>query len=116
MKKTGCAEPEWYLCKDNSTCIAKNLRCNGRFDCPTEDDEEMCQFIPRYQVTECTRDEFKCHSDGACVPLEMVCDGKNHCFDGSDETIGCNRLKKMCDGFICDNGRCLTDQSWVCDG
>ncbi|XP_049883274.1 modular serine protease-like [Pectinophora gossypiella] len=35
----------------------------------------------------CRLDEFKC-GDGACVSLDAVCDGHQHCFDGGDES-GC---------------------------
>lgn len=113
---SGCIEPD-YQCKDNTTCISHSARCDGHFDCPSDDDEENCDdFIPHHEETQCTKDEFKCGTDGLCIPLEMVCDGKKHCFDGSDETTGCTQLKDKCKGFLCKNGHCLTDKSWVCDG
>lgn len=112
-----CPAPEWYQCKDNITCVSSSVRCDGHFDCPTEDDEQNCEhYVAHHEVTACTKDEFKCNSDGVCLPLELVCDGTKQCFDGSDETIGCETLKKKCKGFICKNGHCLTDTAWVCDG
>lgn len=112
-----CLEPDWYLCKDNKTCISHNTRCDGHFDCPTDDDEDNCDhYVSHHEVTECSRDEFKCTSDGVCLPLELVCDGTKQCFDGSDEVLGCKILEKSCKGFICNNGHCLTDKAWLCDG
>lgn len=118
MCVSDCTTPEWYLCKDNTTCISIHAKCDGHFDCPSDDDEDQCEdFVPHHEVTQCTKDEFKCTSnDGVCLPLELVCDGTKHCLDGSDEIIGCTRLKDICLGFTCKNGHCLTDKSWVCDG
>lgn len=112
-----CKEPEWYLCNDKATCVSHNARCDGHYDCPSEDDEEKCDhYVPHHVKTECSKDEFKCNSDGVCVPLELVCDGTRHCVDSSDETVGCKILINECKGFMCKNGHCLTDQAWVCDG
>lgn len=105
------------MCSDNTTCISHSARCDGHFDCPKYDDEEKCEhYVPHHEVTHCSRDEFKCSSDGVCLPLELVCDGTEHCFDASDETVGCLDLVKKCKGFMCENGHCLSDKSWVCDG
>lgn len=112
-------EPDFYLCKDNETCISHSARCDGHFDCPTRDDEDpdKCDhYVPHHETPVCSNDEFKCNSDGACIPLEMACDGIKHCFDGSDETLGCTTLDQICKGFRCKNGHCLTDHNWVCDG
>lgn len=93
------------------------MRCNGHYDCPTEDDEKDCKdYVQHHEITECTKDEFKCDTDGACIPLELVCDSTKHCLDGSDELpVACEAVKNKCTGFICKNGHCLTDRSWVCD-
>lgn len=117
MEFLGCDEPDWFKCKDG-TCISSSLRCDGRYDCPLEDDEDKdkCEhYVSHHEVTECTKDEFKCVKDGVCIPLELVCDKTNHCLDGSDETTGCEVLRNKCTGFTCNNGHCLTDNAWVCD-
>lgn len=72
--------------------------------------------MPHHEITQCTKDEFKCTADSMCLPLDLVCDGTKHCFDGSDEDLGCKVLGKMCQGFICKNGHCLTNTEWRCDG
>ena len=32
--------------------------------------------------------DFKCHANGFCIHPDLLCDGVNHCPDGSDESDG----------------------------
>jgi Low-density lipoprotein receptor domain class A len=84
-----CKKPQWYLCKDNETCLTSSFLCDNHTDCPHGDDESNCQDFEVYHVpTACSKFEFTC-TDKMCVPLDLICDGKSDCLDNSDETIGC---------------------------
>ncbi|XP_072051612.1 uncharacterized protein [Amphiura filiformis] len=54
----------------------------------------------------CPSRYFACNN-GRCIKASGICDGRNHCGDGSDE-VNCD-----CD-FICYNGRCIPER-YVCD-
>lgn len=43
---------------------------------------------PGFVSTLLTSDSFKCNDSRSCVSRKQVCDGRSHCFDGSDE-VGC---------------------------
>lgn len=78
-----------YQCKSAEhdripTCIRKTWVCDGAKDCPLGDDEESCNGT----VT-CRTSDFKCLTDGGCIPRYKRCDQNIDCMDGSDET-GCN--------------------------
>lgn len=40
---------------------------------------------PPFADTTCGQNEFECADGSACLPSEAVCDGLQHCGDGSDE-------------------------------
>ena len=33
--------------------------------------------------------DFRCHYGGSCIRGDNVCDGTEHCLDGSDEGMNC---------------------------
>ena len=37
----------------------------------------------------CSSDEFKCETDGQCIPARWACDEDTDCTDGSDEGAHC---------------------------
>lgn len=41
----------------------------------------------------CACDEYKCETDGYCIPLNKVCDGLSHCPQSDDEQ-GCGKSYK----------------------
>ncbi|XP_035791201.1 putative vitellogenin receptor [Anopheles albimanus] len=111
-----CRGPFWYKCKGETTCISAASRCDKHLDCLFGDDEENCD---NYEVPHkpllCGKSEFTC-TDKVCIPIDLMCDGIDHCPDGSDETIGCIDIDSKCSGFLCRNKQCLRTSSWVCDG
>ncbi|CRL04521.1 CLUMA_CG017596, isoform A [Clunio marinus] len=62
----------------------------------------------------CGKFEYPC-GDGSCIPSELVCDGKAHCFNRTDEleevceTIQCPKY-----AFRCSYGPCI-DRTKLCD-
>lgn len=34
----------------------------------------------------CRKNQYKCKHEGYCINVRLVCDGKNHCLHGDDET------------------------------
>lgn len=79
-----------FKCR-NGTCIPKEKRCNGRFDCLYFSGELNCS-----QVNCDTLSQFKC-SSGSCVSLAWCCDTEKDCGDASDES---NCTMGQCDPLI----------------
>ncbi|XP_045620966.1 vitellogenin receptor isoform X2 [Procambarus clarkii] len=107
-------------------CIPSTAVCDGKRDCPQEDDEDC---------TWCSQYEFHCHRTDRCIPLRWVCDGEEDCQDGSDEgpdanckmsntslsVLGGNYLRgtsseRICGEteFLCSIGDCVENRK-VCD-
>lgn len=40
---------------------------------------------PSFTDSACSQNDFECADGSACLPSEAVCDGLQHCGDGSDE-------------------------------
>lgn len=51
--------------------------------------------------TDCLTHEFRCAGENVCLPYTEVCDGIDHCFDGSDEgghcDVTCDEANSACD-------------------
>ncbi|XP_065581707.1 vitellogenin receptor Yl-like [Artemia franciscana] len=58
--------------------------------------------------------EFRCISDGKCIPLTKHCDKIRDCADASDEDY-CGHVCHGEDIFECHNHNCV-HQTFICDG
>ncbi|XP_072044386.1 fibropellin-3-like [Amphiura filiformis] len=89
-------------CQNGGVCIDKqngfSCKCRRGFQGPT------CQR--QTGLSPCGRNSFLCNN-ARCVKASKVCDGRNHCGDGSDE-LNCD-----CE-YPCYNGRCIPER-YVCD-
>nr|QYY47504.1 vitellogenin receptor-2 [Pardosa pseudoannulata] len=105
--------------KEKSNCRTDNGGCsyicltspNGRTcSCPTNqilaEDDKTC--VER----RCSVTDFRCMSIDRCLSIDLRCDGKKDCEDGSDEFECGTRCPG--DDFQCKNGRCIL-KSWQCD-
>ncbi|XP_018797492.1 PREDICTED: putative vitellogenin receptor isoform X1 [Bactrocera latifrons] len=133
-----CRKPDWFQCaKPNGPCLSSELICNGIENCPGGEDELECVSTSTfwssgggksmwksgdigtggwYTKRNCSAYEYTCGTDKTCIPLDFMCDGKSDCHDRSDEEDGCERARKSCEGFFCDNKKCLESKKWICDG
>lgn len=64
----------------------------------------------------CNESSFHCNS-GECINEDNLCDGKEHCKDGSDETRDCFNIIPCSSDFLfqCDYGACI-NKVRQCDG
>ncbi|XP_071530447.1 uncharacterized protein [Panulirus ornatus] len=63
----------------------------------------------------CDHDNFLCKDGSDCVILTAVCDGIQHCNDGSDE-FNCTHIGCTNGDFRCATTDFCIPVSWVCDG
>ncbi|XP_065369311.1 modular serine protease-like [Calliphora vicina] len=102
-------------------CITGNYKCDGVINCVDGSDETefLCNNNVNYEKQLQGRCGFplsmECKS-GECISNERVCDGREDCIDGSDETVQvCSFLKCPEYSFRCGYGACVTGLS-ACDG
>ena len=78
-------------------------------------------FLPPFPIL----GDFKCKDRRSCVPRVLVCDGRSHCLDGSDEVncptvasvgVPLNTLKCRTSSKLCEDGTECVLYSHVCDG
>lgn len=86
---------EDFRCKDRTSCISRNLVCDGRSHCRDASDEVGCPTVaspePRANAVKCRTGSKPCKDGAECVLYSHVCDGEKDCRDGSDEQ-GCGEF------------------------
>ena len=93
-----CTRQE-FKCKSTNECLDYSKRCDGQPDCSDGSDENLCQGLisyniannigkwSDYSISESTcqpATEFICE-DLTCLDLNLKCNGRKECPDGSDE-------------------------------
>ena len=115
----GACVTQHHVCSIDTSCASSVCSCktNGH----TMNDLRYCHTACLPGECLCTPHHFQCIS-GGCIDMALVCDGRIHCRDASDEmcdsefvalkfngdviemTLG-NR--NFCLGFVCQFGQCL---------
>ncbi|NP_001291525.1 vitellogenin receptor precursor [Solenopsis invicta] len=103
--KGRCKENQ-FMCK-NGDCIRLKDRCNSRYDCTDQSDEQNCE------KPKCKSDEFQCKFTETCIPKTKMCDSNPDCDDLSDEE-DCRKVECTSNEFKCNNGKCIPN-TFVCD-
>jgi len=66
-----------FTCQLSERCIPMGQRCDGKYDCVLEEDEQNCPM--------CKPSEFACVISEQCIPIGQRCNGVVECADGTDE-------------------------------
>ncbi|XP_031780788.1 vitellogenin receptor isoform X1 [Nasonia vitripennis] len=112
-----CLDETQFSCR-NGKCVPVEWMCDNMDDCGDNSDEQNahCEALKHGPNTtastalgttpglterahKCSEGKFAC-ATGYCLPLDMFCDGKEHCLDGSDEGGQCNTT---CETNTCEN-------------
>ncbi|BET02800.1 low-density lipoprotein receptor [Nesidiocoris tenuis] len=99
-----------FLCVPTGQCLPASKECNGVKDCDDGYDEVYCVrdkngTLSKPVVTtpvpdHCPEPHWKCDSNTRCVDVKLLCDGKPHCTDQSDEGYMCG--ENQCPGSCLD--------------
>ena len=80
--------PHLFKCH-KSYCIPISHVCDGRIDCLTGEDEQLCNNISCPGM-------FKCRGEERCILQSSVCDDKYDCKVTADDEIMCHKCPHDC--------------------
>ncbi|CEF69091.1 Low-density lipoprotein (LDL) receptor class A repeat and Chitin binding domain-containing protein [Strongyloides ratti] len=134
-----------FTCSMSEQCVKIGKRCDGKYDCILEEDEQNCpmcgkdefqcvvseECLPKnvrcngvveckdktdeLNCNQCGSGNFFCRNSNQCIPEEMRCDGERQCSFGEDE-YNCRKIKKSSKIYVCEDGNGKIDIKYVCDG
>ena len=98
-----CKSPKYFRCKDNSSCIAATLVCDGYVNCPDKSDEhqEYCGSCPlkygdghpRRLKSEKFANTFSCkHRYSETTICANLCDGRDDLCMGYEDENNCDEF------------------------
>uniref|UniRef100_A0A0N5ALW6 Chitin-binding type-2 domain-containing protein n=1 Tax=Syphacia muris TaxID=451379 RepID=A0A0N5ALW6_9BILA len=96
---------EQFLCPLSEICVNMSQRCDGKYDCALEEDEQNCPI--------CQPNFFPCVASEQCIPMTRRCDGFADCSDGTDE-MNCEACPTG--WFFCKKSKQCIKGSERCDG
>lgn len=91
-KKVESCPSNSFLCKKSGYCINLIDVCNGKKDCPLNEDEENCTEWK-------SLDYFHCESKQQKILFSKVCDYQIDCQDKSDEKY-CGTYNIFCGIYL----------------
>ena len=84
-----------YHIEFNTTTFISNQVCDGVWDCGDGEDERECVGAIKppsragnggeWSNEDCDSNEYKCPTDGRCIPETALCDRREDCSLGIDE-------------------------------
>ncbi|KAL8579462.1 hypothetical protein ACOMHN_026827 [Nucella lapillus] len=89
--------------------------------CPDSSNESLCPdssdegSAAQCVYTSCMPDQFKCTTNGRCLPSDYRCDHEYDCEDKSDE-VGCDKTCNSIKEFKCKNSTVCLPHIYRCDG
>ena len=93
-----CPDTHYRCTGEFKDCLPVYTRCNGWYDCMSQEDEDGCETMtcPGY---------YRCFKSTVCVHADHLCDGRHHCPQRDDEWL-CNMtcpFQCLCRGhaFVC---------------
>lgn len=107
-------------CDDLCLLTSNNTAtCSCRDGHALTNNNQCVQKVIDFQAPSlCSEGDFKCANQMLCISKIHVCDGEQHCSDGSDESIlsngPCANFSCPENTFRCDQTKCIPN-TWLCD-